>query len=55
LKCDAGEKREIGYTNRVKSEEVLHRVKEEKNILHAIKGGYANCISIKRPYSKLPC
>jgi len=27
----------IDYTNRVKSEEVLHRIKEEKDITHVIK------------------
>jgi len=27
----------IDYTNRVKSEEVLHRIKEEKDIIHVIK------------------
>jgi hypothetical protein len=27
----------ISWTDRVKNEEVLHRVKEERNILHTIK------------------
>jgi hypothetical protein len=35
---------EIRWTNRVKNEEVLHRVKEEKNILHTIKQRKANWI-----------
>jgi len=42
-----------GYTNDVKSEEVLHRIKEEKDILHVIKRRNANLINTKRPYSKL--
>jgi hypothetical protein len=29
----------IGWTDRVKNEEILHRVKEERNILHAIEEG----------------
>ena len=29
----------ISWTDRVKNEEVLHRVKEGRNILHAIKEG----------------
>jgi hypothetical protein len=29
----------ISWTDRVKNEEVLHRVKEETNILHEIKEG----------------
>jgi hypothetical protein len=37
----------IDCTNRVKREEVLHRIKEEKDNIHA------NFINIKRPYSKL--
>jgi hypothetical protein len=28
---------EISWTDRVRNEEVLHRVKEERNILHTIK------------------
>jgi hypothetical protein len=35
---------EISWTDRVRNEEVLHRVKEEGNILHAIKGRKANWI-----------
>ena len=27
----------IGWTDRVRNEEILHRVKEERNILHRIK------------------
>jgi hypothetical protein len=27
----------ISYSNRVRNEEVLHRVKEDRNILHTIK------------------
>jgi hypothetical protein len=42
-----------GYTNDVKSEEVLHRIKEEKDILYVIKRRNANLINTKRPYSKL--
>jgi len=34
----------ISWTDRVKNEEVLHRVKEERNILHAIKRRKANWI-----------
>jgi hypothetical protein len=29
---------EISWTDRVRNKEVLHRVKEERNILHAMKG-----------------
>jgi hypothetical protein len=32
----------ISWTDRVRNEEVLHRVKEETNILHTIKRGKAN-------------
>jgi len=28
---------EISWTDRVKSEEVLHRVKEERNLIHTVK------------------
>jgi hypothetical protein len=35
---------EISSTNRVRNEEVLHRVKEERNILHTIKRRKANWI-----------
>jgi hypothetical protein len=35
----------ISWTDRVRNEEVLHRVKEEKNILHTIKRRKANRIS----------
>jgi hypothetical protein len=34
----------ISWTNRVKNEEVLHRVKEERNILRTIKRRKANWI-----------
>jgi inosine/xanthosine triphosphate pyrophosphatase family protein len=34
----------IRWTDRVRSEEVLHRVKEERNILHTIKRRKANWI-----------
>jgi hypothetical protein len=34
----------ISWTNRVKNEEVLHRVKEERNILHTVKRRKANWI-----------
>jgi hypothetical protein len=34
----------IGWTDRVRNEEVLHRVKEERNILHTIKREKANWI-----------
>jgi hypothetical protein len=34
----------ISWTDRVRNEEVLHRVKEERNILHAIKRRKANWI-----------
>jgi hypothetical protein len=34
----------ISWTDRVKNEEVLHRVKEERNILHTIKRRKANWI-----------
>jgi hypothetical protein len=32
----------ISWTDRVRNEEVLHRVKEERNIVHTIKGINAN-------------
>jgi hypothetical protein len=35
---------EISYTDRVRNEEVLHRVKEERNILHKTRSKNANCI-----------
>jgi hypothetical protein len=35
---------EISWTERVRNEEVLHRVKEERNILHRIKRRKANWI-----------
>jgi hypothetical protein len=35
---------EISRTNRVRNEEVLHRVKDERNILHTIKRRKANWI-----------
>jgi hypothetical protein len=34
----------IRWTNRVRSEEVLHRVKEERNIIHTVKRRNANLI-----------
>jgi hypothetical protein len=34
----------ISWTDRVRNEEVLHRVKEEKNILHKITRRKANCL-----------
>jgi hypothetical protein len=34
----------ISWTDRVRNEEVLHRVKEERNILHKIKRRKANWI-----------
>jgi hypothetical protein len=34
----------ISWTDRVRNEEVLHRVKEERNILHTLKRRKANCI-----------
>ena len=34
----------IGWTDRVRNEEVLHRVKEERNILHTIDRRKANWI-----------
>ena len=34
----------ISWTNCVKNEEVLHRVKEDKNVLHAIKQRKTNWI-----------
>jgi hypothetical protein len=34
----------ISWTDRVRNEEVLHRVKEEKNIVHTIKTRKANWI-----------
>jgi hypothetical protein len=40
LKCGAGEE----WTDRVRTEEVLHRVNEERNILHTIKRRKANWI-----------
>jgi hypothetical protein len=35
---------EISWTDRVRNEEVLHRVKEERNILHTIKRRKVNWI-----------
>jgi hypothetical protein len=35
---------EISWTNRVRNEEVLHRVKEERNIIHTIERRKANWI-----------
>jgi hypothetical protein len=35
---------EISWNDRVGNEEVLHRVKEERNIVHTIKGRKANWI-----------
>jgi hypothetical protein len=34
----------ISWTDRVRNEEVLHRVKEERNIVHTIKRRKANWI-----------
>jgi hypothetical protein len=34
----------ISWTDRVRNEEVLHRVTEERNIVHTIKGRKANWI-----------
>jgi hypothetical protein len=34
----------ISWTDRVRNDEVLHRVKEERKILHTIKTRKANCI-----------
>jgi hypothetical protein len=34
----------ISWTDRVRNEEVLHRVKEERNVLHAVKWRKANWI-----------
>ena len=34
----------INWTDRVRNEEVLHRVKEERNIIHTIKRRKANRI-----------
>jgi hypothetical protein len=34
----------ISWTDRVRNEEVLHRVKEERNIVHTIKGRKASWI-----------
>jgi hypothetical protein len=34
----------ISWTDRVKNEEVLLRVKKERNILHRVKTRKANCI-----------
>jgi hypothetical protein len=34
----------IGWTEHVKNEDVLHGVKEVRNILHTIKEGKSNCI-----------
>ena len=42
-----------GYTNGVKSEEVLHRTKEEKDILRLIKRRNSTFTNTKRLHSKL--
>ena len=34
----------ISWTDRVGNEEVLHRVRVERNIIHTVKRGKANCI-----------
>jgi hypothetical protein len=34
----------ISWTDHVRNEKVLHRVKEERHILHTIKRGYTNWI-----------
>jgi RecB family exonuclease len=34
---------EISYTDRARNEEILNRVKEERNILHKIRGKNFNC------------
>jgi hypothetical protein len=34
----------ISWTDRVRYEEVLHRVQEERNILHAVKRRKTDCI-----------
>jgi hypothetical protein len=34
----------ISWTDRVRNEEVVHRIKEERNILHAVKGRKDNWI-----------
>jgi hypothetical protein len=45
LKCGAGEEwRTFTWTRRVRNEEVLHRVKEERNIVHIIKRRKADWI-----------
>jgi replicative superfamily II helicase len=45
---------EISWTDRVRIEEILHRVKEERNILHTIKIRKANWIGhILRRYCHL--
>jgi hypothetical protein len=36
--------KKISWTSFVRNEEVMHRVKEERNILHAIKGRKGNWI-----------
>ena len=41
--CSAGERTAISWTDRVKNE-VKHRVKEERNILHTITRSEANWI-----------
>jgi hypothetical protein len=46
-------KEKIGYTKFVKGEEVLHRFKEGKNIVHVIQGRNASLIYIQRLYVKL--
>jgi len=35
----------ISWTDRVRNGEVLHRVKEKRNIVHAVKGGKDNWVS----------
>jgi hypothetical protein len=39
---------EISWTDHVRNEEVLHRVKEERNIVHTIKRRNANWIGTAR-------
>jgi hypothetical protein len=46
LKSDAGEgwRKSVGTIATKKGEEVLHRVKEERNIIHTVKGRNTNWI-----------
>ena len=40
---------EIGWTDRVRNEEVLHRANEERNIVHTVKRKKVNWLTNEKP------